>query len=973
MRTMLFTDIVGSTSLLQRLGGDRYTNVLQRHQDIVRDGLSAFRGTEVRTEGDAFFATFDTASDGVAAAVFAQRGLGAEAWPSDAVVQVRMGLHVGEVADTTAGLVGLAIHHTARIAAVAHGGQVLVSEQAKVLAGNLQNGISLRELGPHRLRDVGTVDLYQAAHADLRDRFPPIRSVGPARATLPAPRTSLIGRAIEENAVIGLMRHHRIVTLTGAGGSGKTRLALQVAAMQVDRFPDGVWWVDLSALVDASDVAPAVAAVLGVSAGNLDAVAGLFADREALVVLDNCEHVLESCSQFAERLLLTSGASSVLASSRERLGVDGELVFRVPPLSLAPAGATVAEGLRSEAVQLFAARSALVRTGYDVTDSDISAVIEICRYLDGMPLAIELAAAQMRVMTPNELAHRLGDRFALMIKGARGAPPRHQTLRATIEWSLDTLTTEEQSLLLRLAVFRGSADFESVRRVCGAEDGEPEVLALLAGLQDKSLIEADVVGTATRYRLLETIRQCAYEWLAAAEDVQAVHARHAAWFLALAEVLAAGPTRSEDRAWIRRHDTEADNFRAAAEWLLDHDPTAALRLLVAVGEGMAFTPRMQWHAHLLANAVGAAADAPAAPRAIALSLLAIDAAVGAVDADADALEAESIALIETVRDPRARAVVLERVAFGRQFQSPRPLSDADVRPAVEAADDAGDFLSRFMTRLVLGSISPPSLQPMLTGEALRLAEEADNQIFAALARVQLAFDAAMIGASDEALDLCRRSLWIVDDLIGTAYIGVDALPIIEGEHGDLPLALRLAEDLAARLARRPHDPSAASTAHAVVAHLHVLNGDVDSAATAIARTVDVPVGHFIDVLAATARSAVNRMSGHYPAAATTMALALDEVLWHGSTDSPMRLLEELAAVAVAMDRTTDAANLLATAVHERRSRSFPLSPARRAFVRFVGDATIGHSVRQLRREEAIAVAQSLAGGVPPPRQQQPAH
>ena len=417
---LLFTDIEGSTALLQRIG-PRYTPLLERHHQIISAAVAGSAGTVQGTEGDSFFATFDSASAALSAAVDAQVALQAEAWPADAPIRVRMGLHVGGVATTSAGLVGLAIHHAARITSAAHGGQIVVSREAKAVTAWLPPDVSLRSLGTHQLRDVGLMQLFQVEHPDLPQQFPALRLKGGGRNNIPAPLTSLIGREQAVAAVQRLLHEHRLVTLTGPGGCGKTRLAVGAASSMVGRFADGVWFVDLAAIADDGDVAASVAVAVGVDVTSL---LSSVADRQMLVILDNCEHVLESSSSVVSEMLEAAPDLTVLTTSRSLLGLPGEQVFSVPPLELPAEGEAPDEAVKCEAVRLFLARAALVRQGYRPTSDELGHIVTVCRGLEGLPLAIELAAARLRTLTARELAQRLDRPLSTLIGGPRGAPAR---------------------------------------------------------------------------------------------------------------------------------------------------------------------------------------------------------------------------------------------------------------------------------------------------------------------------------------------------------------------------------------------------------------------------------------------------------------------------------------------------------------------------------------------------------------------
>ena len=575
--TFLFTDIEGSTALLRRLGEGVYPEVLAGHHLVIRSALAAHGGEEVDTQGDAFFAVFSSPKACVAAAAEMQQAIAAHAWPAGEHVRVRMGVHTGEASQTAAGLVGLDVHRAARVAAVAHGGQVLLSESAAVLVRDwLPPGTALRDLGVHRLKDLGRPEqIFQLCMAGLQGEFPPLRSLGnPALANnLPAQLATFIGRERELSQVRALVASSRLVTLTGAGGSGKTRLGLQVAADLLDGSGDGVWLVELAAVSDEDAVVPAICGALGVAARrgqpDLEILVDALAPQDILIVLDNCEHLIGGCAKTADAVLRRCPKVHLLVTSREPLGIGGETVYRVPPLSLPAADdGDILAAEPSDAVSLFVERAREQGASLAVDEETGPLAASICRRLDGMPLAIELAAARLRSMSLAGLRDRLDQRFRLLTGGSRTALPRQQTLRATVEWSHSLLTAAEQVVLRRLSVFAESFDLDAAEAVCGFGDVEAfEVAGLLGSLVDKSLVVADPAGVGLRYRLLETIRQFAAEQLAdaAADEAAATGAAHCGHFLALAETAAPHLTGSGQGVWFARLDAEQANLRRAAE------------------------------------------------------------------------------------------------------------------------------------------------------------------------------------------------------------------------------------------------------------------------------------------------------------------------------------------------------------------------------------------------------------------------
>ena len=587
--TFLFTDIEGSTVMLRRLGEEAYAQVLADHHRLIRDGLAAHEGEEVGTHGDAFFAVFSSPRACVAAVTQIQQAIETHPWPGGAQVRVRMGIHTGEAAQTATGLVGLDVHRAARVAAIAHGGQVLLSETAAALVrGSLPAGTALRELGVHRLKDLGRPEqIFQLDAAGLQAEFAPLRSLGnPAMPNnLPAQLATFVGRERELSQLRALAGSSRLVTLTGAGGAGKTRLSLQVGAELLDGSGDGVWLVELAAVSDETAVAPAICEALGIAAQPgrpaLETLLDALGPQDLLILLDNCEHLIDACAKIADAILRRCPRVHLLATSREPLNIDGEIIYRVPPLSLPDPGDDGPPGTGySDAVALFAERAKERGVNLSVDDETAPLVVSICERLDGMPLAIELAAARLRSMSLGDLHDRLDQRFRLLTGGSRAALGRQQTLQATVDWSYSLLSGAERALLRRTSVFAEGFDLGAAEDVCGFGDIEAlEVADLLGSLVNKSLVAAEPAGSTLRYRLLETIRQFGAERLAEiGDEAAAAAAAHRQHFLDVAEAAAPYLEGPDQGTWFARLDTEHANLRRAAEHAAG-DPDATTQTL----------------------------------------------------------------------------------------------------------------------------------------------------------------------------------------------------------------------------------------------------------------------------------------------------------------------------------------------------------------------------------------------------------
>jgi predicted ATPase/class 3 adenylate cyclase len=738
--TFLFTDIEGSTALLGRLGDDGYAQLLGAHHALVRSALAAHGGREVDTQGDAFFAVFSSPRGCLAAVLEMQQAIRDHAWPGGERVRVRMGVHCGEAARTATGLVGLEVHRAARVAAVAHGGQVLVSEAAAGLVrGWLPEGAALADLGVHRLKDLGRPErIFQLQAPGLPAGFPPLRSLGnPALPNnLPAQLSAFIGRDREVAQVRALVESSRLVTLTGAGGCGKTRLGLQVAAELLDGSGDGVWLAELAAVTDGEAVAPVISRALRLAVdpgrSGLEALLDGLALQDALIVVDNCEHLIGECAKTAEAIVRRCPRVHLLATSREPLGIGGERIYRVPSLSLpGPDDSDSGTPGSSDAVALFADRARAGGVALDVDGQAGPVVVSICRRLDGMPLAIELAAARLRSMSLAELHGRLDQRFRLLTGGSRAALERQQTLRATVGWSYSLLTGAERVLLARLSVFAGGFGLDAAEAVCGSGALDVlEVAGLLGSLVDKSLVVAEQAGGTLRYRLLETIRLFAAEKLVEAGEAAAVAAAHCAHFLAAAEQAAAYLTGPEQGRWLARLDADQDNLRRAAGYAAG-DPdgtTTVLRLGTALDRYWAARSRQQEAFALLGPALQRP-EARADPALFAAALVTASLTGQCIDvAAARQLADQAVQVARQLGDERllsgALAALCAAHCWAGEPETGRPFGQESVELARHLGDDVllGDSLLKYLL-----TIDPARSLPLYP-EAFACTERSGDQL-----------------------------------------------------------------------------------------------------------------------------------------------------------------------------------------------------------------------------------------------------
>ncbi|HKY50325.1 MAG TPA: adenylate/guanylate cyclase domain-containing protein, partial [Candidatus Limnocylindria bacterium] len=588
--TFLFTDIEGSTRLWQ-VYPTAMKEALARHHALLQHAVDSHDGYLFQIVGDAICAAFRSAADGLGAALTAQHALARESWGQTGPLRVRMALHTG-FADVRAGeyksgeyASGLTLSRTSRLLSAGHGGQILLSHATEELVrDDLPPTVGLRDLGERRLRDLIRAErIFQAVDPGLPSEFPPLKTLDATPNNLPIQVTSFVGREREIRDVTGLLKDTRLLTLLGPGGTGKTRLSLQVAANLIDGYADGVWFVEFAPLYDPELVPQAVASTLGVreepGRPALTTLSEYLRRRTVLLILDNCEHLIDACARLADALLRSCPGVNVLTSSREALGTAGEVTYRVPSLSLPdPRQLPSLERLADyEAVRLLVERASAVKPGFKITDANAAAAVQICQRLDGIPLAIELAAARLKDLSPREIAAHLDERFRLLTAGSRTAMPRHQTLRGLIDWSYELLPEFERALLRRVSVFAGGW------HLAAAEAVDPDALDLLGRLVDKSLVVADEEDGETRYGLLETIRQYGLEKLRETSDEPMVRDRHRDFYVALVESSAPNLQGPDQATWLARLETEHDNVRAALRWSLEGgNVEAAFRLGAAL-------------------------------------------------------------------------------------------------------------------------------------------------------------------------------------------------------------------------------------------------------------------------------------------------------------------------------------------------------------------------------------------------------
>ncbi|HSL43593.1 MAG TPA: adenylate/guanylate cyclase domain-containing protein [Anaerolineales bacterium] len=744
--TFLFTDIEGSTKLAQQ-HPTAMPLLLARHNEILKQAIESHNGFVFQIVGDSFSAAFHRAVDALQAALDAQRLLQQEAW-SPAPIKVRMGIHTGQAAFQPNGEYDgyLTLSHSQRLMSAAHGGQVLISFAAQELVRHeLPQDVTLRDMGERRLKDVIRSErIYQLLVADLPRDFPPLKTLDVYHHNIPAPMTSFIGRQTEMAEIKQALSAHRLVTLTGSGGAGKSRLSLQIGMECLPEFSDGVWLVELAPVTDPSLIPQTLLSIFKLREDRhrnaLDVLIDHVRDKTVLLILDNCEHLIDACAQLSQSLLEACPKSRILASSREPLGITGEVAYRVPSLT-APNLANLPsldQLEKMDSVRLFVERAAAAKPGFALTQDHASAIAQICSRLDGIPLAIELAASRIKVLSPDQIAARLDDRFRLLTGGSRTALPRQQTLRAAIDWSYSLLSEQEQRLFRRLAVFVGGWTLEAAEAVCGEKDNGGDVLDLLTRLVDKSLIIMEETRDDVRYRRLETIRQYSREKFLETDEVEAVRDRHLDFFVHFAELVDEKLKTGEQVTWQRRMAAEQDNLRAALDWGLNTHPDSALRIAGAANlfwtaggysaEGFRWTQKALEQVKKTPLHQGVMNERRWIARARALrGLTRLYLSLGD-NASAKRAAQESVALYRQSQDRRGLAFALVVLAYPLEFLGEREQVEAALQESYSIARDEGDtyVICRSLNKLanvILDLYHDSSLAQGYVTESLSLARE----------------------------------------------------------------------------------------------------------------------------------------------------------------------------------------------------------------------------------------------------------
>jgi predicted ATPase/class 3 adenylate cyclase len=752
--TFLFTDIEGSTKLAQA-HPDEMPALLARHHEILNHSIQSYNGYVFQLVGDSFAAAFHNASDALNAALDAQRLLHNEAW-SPAPIKVRMGIHTGaaqlKIGSKEIPYIGYAtLALTQRIMSAGHGGQILFSQSTFDLArGNLPEKAQFIDMGERRLKDVLRMEhLYQLSVPDLPSVFPALNTLASFNHNLPAQLTSFIGREKEIDEIKKLIATNRIVTLTGSGGAGKTRLSLQVGMECLNQFSNGVWLAELAPVTDPILVPQTVLSIFNLREDShrslLEVLIEYLRAKTILLIIDNCEHLIEACAQISVDLLQACPQLKILASSREALGIAGEAAYRVPSLNTPdPADLPALDSLEEvDSIRLFIERAATAKPGFTLTKDNAPFLAQICYRLDGIPLALELAASRIKVLSPQQIASRLDDRFRLLTGGSRTALPRQQTLRAMIDWSYSLLSEQEKTLFRRLSVFVNGWTLEAAESVC-SEAGSPahsefDVLDLLTRLVDKSLVFIEEPAGEIRYHRLETIRQYSREKFFETDEVEAVRDRHLDYFVQFAELVDENLKRGDQVVWQNRMSAEQDNLRAALEWGFSRNPDSALCIAGAANlfwtaggysaEGFRWTQKALEQVEKIALPKGITMEQRLLARARALrGLTRLYLSLGD-NANAKRVAEESVALYRQSQDRRGLAFALVVLAYPLEFLGERVRAEAVLQESYAIGQAEGDVYIicrslNMLARVIADLHHDFDLSQGYVEESLRLAREA---------------------------------------------------------------------------------------------------------------------------------------------------------------------------------------------------------------------------------------------------------
>jgi len=938
--SFLLTDVVGSVRLWEQHPG-LMAGVMAEHDAVVAAAVEAHAGAVVRSrgEGDSIFAVFADAADAVTCACRVQRDVAAHAWPRGIELRLRAAVSTGESQVREGEHYGETVNRCARLRSVCPPGQVLVGERAAEAARDrLPADITLRDLGHYRLRDLSRPErVHQLLHAALPDEGVRLST----NHNLPAPVSRFIGRERQLEEVADLLGRSRLLTLTGAGGCGKSRLATEYALDHAADYADGAWLVDLAGLADPDLIAATAASVLAVpeepGRALVDTLGAWAAQREVLLLIDNCEHLLAGAGQFVAALLRGSPRLRVVATSREPLGVPGETTYRVPSMAMpAPDVDDASSLLQSEAVRLFVDRAVALEPAFAVDDADAGAIGEICRRLDGIPLAIELAAARVKVLSPAQIAAKLSDRFRLLTGGSRLSLPRQQTLLATVNWSHDLLDGEEATLLRRLSVFAGGWSLDAAEAVC---EGEPieavRVLDVIEQLVAKSLVVADTGRGPVRYHMLETIREFARQKLIESGEADGLRGRHLDWFLAMAERTEQDLLHGSQVSWPEL-DADHDNLRAALEWSLvaSEGKQPALRLAGALTEFWDLRCFLAEGRRWLELALAHDADAPPPSRAKALCALGLLVSHQGDYATARGHFAEGLELARTAGDSRIVATGLGSVGWLEWSEGNNEVAQRHLEEGVDLARELGDrwLLARALYLLchVFAAQNSP-LSDVVAREALGLARELGEKSIEGRGLYFLGVTAIQRGEYDAARALLEQSVALAREVgdrwqapWSLSFIG--AIGMLTGHFDEALPALE--ESL--EISRETGNTWCTARCLATLSWVRLLGGgDLEAAEALALQSLDLSrsIGARIDTgLARTLLGEFARVRGNAAAALELHAGALDDAIALNSPWSIASCLDRLARLALDAGADERATMLLAAAAAMREDNNCAIPP-----------------------------------------------
>ncbi|MDQ3987328.1 MAG: LuxR C-terminal-related transcriptional regulator [Actinomycetota bacterium] len=850
--TFMLTDIEGSSRQWE-MEPVATASTIHDLNSLIDELVARHEGSRPveQGEGDSAVAAFGRASDAIACALDLQLRMSTVDQLPENSLRVRIGLHTGEAQLRDSGnYFGPSLNRCARVRSVAHGGQTVLSRSTyELIVDRLPEGASLKDLGPHALKDLARPEhIYQLCHPGLDNEFPPLRSLGALPTNLPLQLTTFVGRETEMQELKALLGGSRMVTLTGSGGCGKTRLSIQVAADLVDGYPDGVWWVDLGPITDPALVPNAVASALGIKEVPLqpliDTLISYLRDKELMILLDNCEHLVESSAALSHGLLTNCPAITVLSTSREPLGVQGETPWRVPSLDF-PDDKSTFNGHtlhRFESVKLFMDRAAKARPNFSTTNENAPAVAQICRRLDGIPLAIELAAARIRVLTPEQIASGLDDRFHMLTGGGRTALPRQRTLEASVDWSFNLLDEDEKGLLARLTVFAGGFTLDAAEEVCSGEEiDKRRVLDLLSNLVDKSLVQVESGATLARYRLLESIRYYGMQKLADSGQAQTTRDRHLTFFLGFAE--SAGPKLlGPDMAGtLETVDAEHDNLRAAMEWAIHSvQPDTALRF---VNPLFSFW-FVRGHYSEGTSRVQAALSLPAGRADLRAQGLARGANLASQMGDfstARAMAEDGVAVAREAGSPLTLSLALYNHGWVTSFSDPGAARDLTEEALAILRDlDAKFELSRCLTIRGIVEVQSGELSEArrFLDESLDLLGDPANGWALQVDSLWLGHALVFQGEFDLADSVVRRGIAASRALGDAVFAGLQlcSLGLLAALRGRYEEARGHLEE-SASLGRSTNSPWVSVTSEAYLGVLDFAEGDFDSAVERLQRTV----------------------------------------------------------------------------------------------------------------------------------------